>query len=79
MTPHDFEILGELHQIEIIAAGRAVRIRQLLSKKYGSGRWRKMKGIATVRESDGRTYEAEIHWYEAHGIEKVDWKIKRST
>ena len=36
-----------------------------------------MKGIATVRLSDGSTCKAELHWYEAHGIGQKDFKIKR--
>ena len=48
-----------------------------LERVYGKGRWRKMKGIATVQLSDGMCYEAEIHWFEAHGIGRKDFKIKR--
>jgi len=36
-----------------------------------------MKGIATVELADGAIGEAEIHWYEAHGIGRKDFKIKR--
>jgi hypothetical protein len=39
--------------------------------------WRKRKGYATVRLSDGSIREAEIHWYEATGIGKREFKIKR--
>jgi hypothetical protein len=39
-------------------------------------RWRKMKGIARIRDYNGDIYEAEIHWFEAHGVGKRDWKIK---
>jgi hypothetical protein len=35
-----------------------------------------MKGVAWVRELNGDTYEAEIHWVEAHGVGRRDWKIK---
>ena len=44
---------------------------------YGEGRWRKLKGWATVRLPDNALCEAEIHWYEAHGIGKKDIKTKR--
>jgi hypothetical protein len=54
-----------------------VYIRRYLERTYGRGRWRKMKGIATVELPDGRICEAEIHWYEAHGIGRKDFKIKR--
>jgi hypothetical protein len=36
-----------------------------------------MKGIATVELSDGTIWETEIYWYEAHGIGREDFKIKR--
>ena len=49
----------------------------MLNKKYGSGNWRKLKGTAKVRLADGRESWAEVHWYEAHGIGKKDFKIKR--
>jgi hypothetical protein len=41
------------------------------------GRWRKLKGKATVRLTNGRITKAEIHWYEAHGIGRKKFKIKR--
>ena len=55
------------------------RIRELkrLQKVYGSGRWRKRKGEATIRLADGTIINAEVHWYEAHGIGKREFKIKR--
>jgi len=49
----EFEILGEIRDIETIATGRGVYIRQYLERTYGKSRWRKMKGIATVQLADG--------------------------
>jgi hypothetical protein len=72
-----FEILGDLYGIETIASGSGVRDRRRLNREHGSGRWRKMKGIATVRLSDGTICEAELHWYEAHGIGRKEIKFKR--
>ena len=72
-----FQVLGEIRDIEIIARGRGVYIRRYLERTYGRGRWRKMKGIATVQFADGTFCRAEIHWYEAHGIGRRDFKIKR--
>ena len=72
-----FEIVGEIEQIETIASGRGVRIRALLNKVHGRGRWRKRKGVATVRLADGALRRVELHWYEAHGIGRRDFKIKR--
>jgi hypothetical protein len=72
-----FKVLGEISDIEIIAVGRSIRILAYLNKQYGEGRWRKLKGVATVeRISSGRVRLAEIHWYEAHGIGKRDGKVK---
>ena len=73
----EFTIASEIYNIEKIAAGHSVYIRRYLERVYGKGRWRKMKGIATVQLSDGMCYEAEIHWFEAHGIGRKDFKIKR--
>jgi hypothetical protein len=72
----DFEIIGELTQIETIASGTGVRDRVRLRKQYGSGRWRKPKGVARVCLVDGTIRLAEIHWYEAHGIGKREFKLK---
>jgi hypothetical protein len=72
-----FEIIGEIHDAEAIASGRSVRDRRRLNREHGAARWRKMKGIATVRLSDGTICEAEIHWYEAHGIGKKEIKFKK--
>ena len=52
-------------------------IRSYLERTYGKGRWRKMKGIGTVKFADDTIWEAEIHWFEAHGIGRKDFKIKR--
>ena len=71
-----FEILGEIRDIETIAIGRSIRELERLQKAYGSGRWRKLKGIATIQLEDRTVCEAEIHWYEAHGIGKKEIKIK---
>ncbi len=70
-----FEIVSEI-EIETIAIGKSIRVLSLLNKKYGKGRWRKKKGVATVKLDDGSFRLAEVHWYEAHGIGKRDLKIK---
>jgi hypothetical protein len=71
-----FEIIGKVRNVETIATGRAVRDRRRLNRDHGKARWRKLKGTASVRLSDGTVHEAEIHWYEGHGIGRVEWKIK---
>lgn len=73
----NFEILGEIHGVETIAVGRGIRILDRLNRELGRGNWRKLKGVATIRVSSGRVVEAELHWYEAHGIGKRKLKIKR--
>ena len=73
----EFEILGQISEIEIIAVGHSIRDRERVQRLYGQGRWRKLKGIATVRYLDGAIDIAEVHWYEAHGIGRRDLKIKR--
>jgi hypothetical protein len=72
-----FEIVGQIRSIEIIAAGSSIRDLAHLERRFGRGNWRKLKGVATVRIEDGTIAEAELHWYEAHGIGKRWMKIKR--
>lgn len=72
-----FELIGEIADVEVIATGRGIRELRRLTKRYGAGRWRKMKGRAMVRLSSGRVRLAEIHWYEAHGIGRKELKRKR--
>ena len=72
-----FEILGQISDIEIIAIGNSIRDLSRLRKQYGSGRWRKLKGVATVRLVNDNIRQAEVHWYEAHGIGRRKMKIKR--
>ena len=59
----NFQLLGEITEIETFATGR--------------GKWRKRKGFAWVRLSDGSTRFAEVHWYEATGIGRKELKVKR--
>ncbi len=73
----NFEILGEITDVETIAIGPAIRHLRHLQKLYGRGRWRKMKGFALVRLRSGRVRKAELHRYEAHGIGKMEFKRKR--
>jgi hypothetical protein len=73
----EIEIVGEIRDIAIIARGRGVYLRRYLERAYGKGRWRKMKGRSSVRLGDGTLCEAEIHWFEAHGIGRKDFKVKR--
>src|SRR6266550_3274906 len=73
----NFEIISEIRQIETIAIGRAIHDLARLRRVYGTGRWRKLKGVATIRLTNGRIRVAELHWYEAHGIGRKEIKRKR--
>ena len=77
MIEQDFEILTEITNVEIIAIGNSIRDLPRLIESYGNGRWRKLKGVAVIRLRNGRVLTAELHWYEAHGIGKRDFKVKR--
>ncbi len=72
-----FEIVGEIEDIEAIAKGLSVRERARLTAQFGQGRWRKLKGRATVRLRGGAICRVELHWYEAHGIGRRKIKVKR--
>lgn len=72
----DFEILGAVSEIETFAIGTSIRELERLRRTYGSGRWRKRKGIARVRLADGTVCRAELHWYEASGVGRREYKIK---
>jgi hypothetical protein len=69
--------VGLVADTQVIASGVGVRIRSYLRKACGAGRWRKMKGIATIRLPNGALRLVELHSHKAHGIGKRDLKIKR--
>jgi hypothetical protein len=72
-----FEIIDEIVGIEIIAIGSSIRDLAYLQKIHGRGRWRKLKGFARIKLSNGNIRHVELHWYEASGIGRKDVKIKR--
>jgi hypothetical protein len=72
-----FAILGGIADVETSAAGPGIREIARLRKLYGRGRWRKRKGTAEIRLSSGDIVRAEVHWYEATGMGKREFKIKR--
>jgi len=72
----NWNIAGSITDQETIAKGNGIRELKRLRDCYGGVAWRKKKGIAVVRFLPlGPTAKAEVHWYEAHGIGKVE-KIK---
>lgn len=77
MYNDQFEIIGRITNIETIAIRHSIDDIARLRRLYGYGRWRKLKGIATIRLRSGVVRKAEVHWYEAHGIGKKDLKFKR--
>lgn len=72
-----FEVFSEILNVETIAVDTSIYEISRLKKIYGEGRWRKLKGIATIKLKDGFITKAELHWYECHGIGKKEMKIKR--
>ena len=71
-----FEIIGPIGAIETIAQGSGIREIARLRKLYGPARWRKRKGLAQVQLQTGEVCLAELHWYEATGIGRREYKIK---
>ena len=73
----DFKIVGEIRNIETIASGRGIKNLKRLNRVYGKTNWRKLKGTCRVKFTDGSLLDAEVHWYEGHGIGKKEIKIKK--
>jgi len=73
----DFELVGEITHVEVIAVNFSIRERKQLVSLFGSRRWRKLKGITLVRFPNGELHRAELHWYEAHGVGRRKMKVKR--
>ena len=71
-----FEVIDEIEDIETVAVGKSIREVGRLTKIYGEGRWRKLKSVARIRLRDGTVCTAELHWYEAHGTARKEFKIK---
>jgi len=77
MPARNFQIIGTISDIEVVAVSHSIRDLDFLQRTFGSGRWRKLKGVARVLLENGRMRLAEVHWYEAHGIGKRQIKIKQ--
>jgi hypothetical protein len=73
----NFEIVGDITEVETIAISGSIRILPMLRRRFGPARWRKRKGFTTVRLADGTLRRAEIHWFEAHEIGRRLMRIKR--
>lgn len=72
-----FKIIGEIKNVEAIATGHGIKNLKRLNRIYGTANWRKLKGVCRVKLGDGTMLDAEVHWYEGHGIGKREIKIKR--
>ena len=72
-----FELLTTISNVETIAAGNGIHILGHLVRRFGKGNWLKRKGTASVLLEDGTIADAELHWFEAHGIGKRKMKLKR--
>ena len=73
----NFDIIGGISHVVTIVRGTGIRELSRLRRTYGLGNWRKRKGIARVRLENGAVRFAELHWYEAHGIGRREFKRKR--
>ncbi len=56
----DFEIIGNIEAIETIAVSSSIRVLAYLQKVHGRGRWRKLKGVASVRIPNGEIRRVEL-------------------
>jgi len=72
----NFTVVGPVADIESIATGRQIRDLRRIERMLGHGSWRKLKGVAMVQLPNGDVRQAELHWYEAHGIGRRMMKIK---
>lgn len=72
-----FEIISPVKEVETISRGSGIREVKRLNRIYGPGKWRKRKGITQIKFEDGSIFNAELHWYEASGIGKREFKVKR--
>ena len=72
----NFKIIGKIAQERTFASGTGIREIARLRRVYGKGRWRKRKGIAKVQFENGTIRIVEVHWYEATGIGRMEFKIK---
>jgi hypothetical protein len=71
-----FKFVGKINHERTFATGNGIREIARLRRIYGKGRWRKRKGLAKVQFDNGTIRTAEVHWYEATGIGRFEYKIK---
>ena len=56
---------------------KLLRLAEKLEKGF-IREWKKVRGTAIIQDIKTRKYlgKAEVHWYEAPGTGRVEWKIK---
>lgn len=72
-----FKIIGDIETPETFAIGSGIRELARLRRVHGKGKWRKRKGVAEIEFENGARHRAELHWYEATGIGRREFKVKR--
>ena len=71
----NWELTGDITQSETFAEGSKIRELHRLLDTYGGKNWKKRKGFARIRLlSSGEIFQAELHWYEARGIDNAQMK-----
>jgi hypothetical protein len=73
----DFELVGNLTDVETIATGRGIRELSRLRRLYGKRAVAQNERCRSHPTEDGRIRLTELHWYVAHGIGKKEFKRKR--
>jgi hypothetical protein len=73
----EWTLAGEITQQETFAEGSGIRELHRLIDAYGGKNWKKRKGVGRILlMPSAQIFQAELHWYEAHGVGKVEMKIK---
>jgi hypothetical protein len=73
----NWQLTGDITHQETFAEGSKIRELHRLIETYGGKNWKKRKGFGAIRLTpSGEFFRAELHWYEAHGVGKVEIKIK---
>lgn len=70
----DFELIGEIKNVRLIAENKKIRILQYLIESYWKGYWRKLSGEVPIFDN-GEKYIVEVHYYEASGLGRFEFKI----
>lgn len=74
---------GTLTGVKDFAGGtakKAVQKEPELLKQYPNskaGSWKHSLGYGKVKRKNGKTVDAEIHWFESDDVGQVGWKVKR--